>query len=228
MNHQMKAAFDAWKSECWKEKGRWPSAEAGVQWALNYLRNEQEPVFWYRKRSDGGYEGPIHHAEIEEVRRNSGAWVPLYAEPKPVTVSVTEGWKLVPVSPTHEMALAGKKWVFGRGQYEMALRIYSDMLATAPQAATTEDSPAVATPELAGRQAAVTHLSRLFDEQRALLVEVEDVCGKDAYGGELEDGESELIDRIRAHLSMTNDAPSTVKDSLTPADQDLRRDADWY
>ena len=43
-------------------------------------RHGEEPVFWYRPRSDGQmHEGPIHNAQIERVRRLSGAWVPLYA-----------------------------------------------------------------------------------------------------------------------------------------------------
>ncbi len=42
----------------------------------------QEPLFWVRLRSDGGYEGPIAHSAIEEVRRQSGAWTPLYAAPQ--------------------------------------------------------------------------------------------------------------------------------------------------
>ncbi len=37
-----------------------------------------EPLFWYRPRSDGFYEGPIHNAQIETVRKECGAWVPLY------------------------------------------------------------------------------------------------------------------------------------------------------
>lgn len=37
----------------------------------------QEPLFWYRPCSNGMYEGPIHNAQIEEVRKQSGAWVPL-------------------------------------------------------------------------------------------------------------------------------------------------------
>lgn len=35
------------------------------------------PVFWYRLRSDGGFEGPIHNSQIEEARKQSGAWIPL-------------------------------------------------------------------------------------------------------------------------------------------------------
>lgn len=42
---------------------------------------EHEPVFWYRPRSDGGYEGPIHNDAIEDVRKRSGSWIPLYAAP---------------------------------------------------------------------------------------------------------------------------------------------------
>ena len=42
----------------------------------------QEPLFWVRLRSDGGYEGPIAHSAIEEVRRQSGAWTPLYTSPQ--------------------------------------------------------------------------------------------------------------------------------------------------
>lgn len=38
------------------------------------------PLAWIRKRSDGGYEGPIADADkrMDEVRRKSGAWTPLY------------------------------------------------------------------------------------------------------------------------------------------------------
>jgi hypothetical protein len=42
------------------------------------------PVLWIRWRSDGGYEGPIMDANIEEVRKRSGAWTPLYAGIAPV------------------------------------------------------------------------------------------------------------------------------------------------
>lgn len=41
---------------------------------------QQEPLFWYRPRSDGLYEGPIHNAQIERVRKESGGWVPLYTQ----------------------------------------------------------------------------------------------------------------------------------------------------
>lgn len=42
---------------------------------------QERHVFWYRPRSDGGYDGPIHDSQIEQVRRESGAKVPLIAMP---------------------------------------------------------------------------------------------------------------------------------------------------
>jgi hypothetical protein len=42
-----------------------------------------EILFWYRPRSDGGYEGPIHNDRIEDSRKPSGSWVPLVARRKP-------------------------------------------------------------------------------------------------------------------------------------------------
>lgn len=42
-----------------------------------------EPMFWVRLCSDGLYEGPIHNAQIERVRKESGAWTPLYTNPNP-------------------------------------------------------------------------------------------------------------------------------------------------
>lgn len=44
-----------------------------------------EPLFWYRPRTDGGYEGPLHNGQIEDVRKASGAWVPLFAVAAPVS-----------------------------------------------------------------------------------------------------------------------------------------------
>ena len=37
-----------------------------------------DALFWFRPCSDGGYEGPIHNDRIEDVRKLSGAWLPLY------------------------------------------------------------------------------------------------------------------------------------------------------
>lgn len=60
---------------------------------------------------------------------------------------------------------------------------------------------------VAGLESAVAHLSCLLDAFRALLVEVDDVCGRDGFDRVLADGESEVIDKIRAALAMTNAAP---------------------
>ena len=65
---------------------------------------------------------------------------------------------------------------------------------------------------IAGLKSAVSHLSACLDEFRALLVEVNDVCGRDGHGGPLEDGESELIDRVRAALSMAEASPQEPKE----------------
>lgn len=41
-------------------------------------KTQQKPLFWYRPCSDGAYEGPVHDSSIEEVRKKSGAWKPLW------------------------------------------------------------------------------------------------------------------------------------------------------
>jgi len=57
---------------------------------------QAEPMFWVRLRSDGGYEGPIHNAVIEDVRRMSGAWHPLYLGSEPVQAGeLPDGMALV-------------------------------------------------------------------------------------------------------------------------------------
>lgn len=48
-----------------------------------------EPLFWYRPRTDGGYEGPLHNGQIEDVRKASGAWVPLFAGAAPAAPVAT-------------------------------------------------------------------------------------------------------------------------------------------
>jgi hypothetical protein len=59
---------------------------------------------------------------------------------------------------------------------------------------------------MAGLETSINILSALVDQQRLLLVQVEDVCGRDGHGGQLEDGESDLIDRVRQHLAATTTA----------------------
>lgn len=70
------------------------------------------------------------------------------------------------------------------------------------------------TANVAGLESAVAHLSCLLDAFRALLVEVDDVCGRDGFDRALEDGESEIIDKIRAALAMTNAAPQPAAQAL--------------
>jgi hypothetical protein len=46
------------------------------------------PLFWYRPASNGSYDGPIHDAHMELVRKGSGAWVPLV--PAAATLTATD------------------------------------------------------------------------------------------------------------------------------------------
>ena len=76
-------------------------------------------------------------------------------------------------------------------------------------------APAQAVPdasraEAAGHEHAIGHLGALVEAQRLLLVDVEDICGRDGHGGQFEDGESEIIDRVRAHLA-TMAAPEAAR-----------------
>ena len=52
--------------------------------------------------------------------------------------------------------------------------------------------------ELVGYESSTAHLSRIIDDQRALLEEVEKTIGVDDFGVPLEDGENPLLDKIRA------------------------------
>lgn len=58
-----------------------PTAEKSS--GVEQPQGEQEPLFWYRPRRDGLYEGPLHKSQIERVRKESGGWVPLYTRPQP-------------------------------------------------------------------------------------------------------------------------------------------------
>jgi hypothetical protein len=54
-----------------------------------------------------------------------------------------------------------------------------------------------------GCEIVITILSELVDEQRAILVDVDQIFGVDGDGRMIEDGKSVLIDRIRTSLAMT-------------------------
>lgn len=87
---------------------------------------QAEPVFWYRPvGEDGGYEGPIHNASIERVRRLSGAWHPLYPHaPQPAQpVATYMGHRLTPFG-TNEF------WGVADAPLEPGTKLY-----TAPQPA---------------------------------------------------------------------------------------------
>jgi hypothetical protein len=66
----VEAMRDALLPECWE------AAIASVQPA------GADPIAWVRWRSDGGYEGPLMHAQMDDVRKRSGAWTPLYGAPQ--------------------------------------------------------------------------------------------------------------------------------------------------
>lgn len=55
--------------------------------------------------------------------------------------------------------------------------------------------------DIAGLESAIGRLSSIVDEQRKLLADVEKECGVDGWGVEMEDGDSKIIDRVRAHLA---------------------------
>lgn len=62
----------------------------------------------------------------------------------------------------------------------------------------------------------ITSLQAMVEEQRQLLTDVKDICGRDGLDVELEDGDSEIIDRIRAHLKRgqpENEAPPAGRQS---------------
>ena len=81
-----------------------------------------EPMFWVRLCSDGLYEGPIHNARIEEVRRQSGAWSPLYLHPSPPE-GMVGGWMPIETAPKNGRTLllgyfnSAGKWRTTRGQW---------------------------------------------------------------------------------------------------------------
>ena len=65
-----------------------------------------EPMFWVRLCGEGLYEGPIHNARIEEVRKQSGAWSPLYLHPSPPE-GMVGGWRPIATAPEGQMVVVG-------------------------------------------------------------------------------------------------------------------------
>lgn len=100
---QAQQAEPAWLAELRKEVG-YKKGTSGydsganadsVAKLLEMLDGKQqaEPVAWVRFCSDGCYEGPIMNSDsrMDNVRRTSGAWTPLYAA-QPPAVAVPDGW----------------------------------------------------------------------------------------------------------------------------------------
>lgn len=103
---------------------------------MDEQKDASKPVAWIRFCSDGCYEGPIMDHSMEEVRKKSGAWTPLYAVP-----FVPKGWKLVPEEPDMPMfteggdaffRLAKTSWPSSEDQ-GASVEIYRSMLAAAPE-----------------------------------------------------------------------------------------------
>lgn len=55
--------------------------DAAIAERLKRVSQQQEPVAWIRYCSDGTYEGPIANSAIDDVRKKSGVWTPLYTAP---------------------------------------------------------------------------------------------------------------------------------------------------
>lgn len=93
-----------------------------------------KPVAWVHFRSDGGFEGPIMDSDERmcDVRRNSGAWTPLYRSPAMAAeaVATPAGWKLVPIVPTMEMCTAMERAV-NRGHKNAV--VWNAALAVSPK-----------------------------------------------------------------------------------------------
>lgn len=69
---------------------------------------------------------------------------------------------------------------------------------------------------IAGLESSIGILSTLVDEQRQLLGECEAVFGRDDLGLPFEDGDSALIDRVRAHLAATNSPAQQAQAEAVP------------
>jgi hypothetical protein len=84
----------------------------------------QEPFMWVCNSLDETEWETSKHQECEHC-------IPLYTTPPAAQPAVTEGWKLVPVEPTKEMAVA--YWQFNDRQDVRMIDAWKAMLATAPE-----------------------------------------------------------------------------------------------
>jgi len=68
-----------------------------------------KPVAWIRFTSTGGFEGPLHNCQIDDVRKASGAWTPLY----PPSAVVPEWFNPHSTPPAHYQPVVGyhPEWI---------------------------------------------------------------------------------------------------------------------
>lgn len=65
------------------------------------------------------------------------------------------------------------------------------------------------------QRATIEHLSDLVNQQCKLLVEIENMLGYDWFGQEIKEGESEIIDKVRAMLVATTAITQPARIPLT-------------
>ena len=113
-----------------------------IEQALAAQPAVQEPVAWLYK-ADAEFDGKEWHDSIRVTTSKQVAdWQgkdiqPLYTTPTAAQPAVPEGWKLVPVEPTHGMVKAFQDAMsleFGmRTTAGYHARVYSAMLTAAPE-----------------------------------------------------------------------------------------------
>lgn len=64
-----------------------------------------QALFWYRPCSDGTFDGPLPEGVIEDVRKRSGAWVPLYAGQAPGAAKPKPWPELLPLFNDYATAM---------------------------------------------------------------------------------------------------------------------------
>jgi len=91
----LKASFDVMDREIERQSERHAQELAAYALTVSNLRAQLAvrggPVAWVRFCSDGAYEGPIMDSQMEDVRKKSGAWTPLYTAPQPAAQPEQKG-----------------------------------------------------------------------------------------------------------------------------------------
>jgi hypothetical protein len=96
------------------------------------LASVQEPVAW-RKFNGFRFDYIEHQPALSGMV--SKEWKPLYDTTPPAQPAVPEGWKLVPVEPTKEMAIA--YWQFNDRQDVRMIDAWKAILEAAPEKGNT-------------------------------------------------------------------------------------------